>query len=64
MEVFDYLNLAALIDHKILCVHGGLSPDISTIDQMRVIDRVQEVMFGFLVYSFEGLFWVRLTCLW
>ena len=28
-----------LIDESVLCVHGGLSPDIRTIDQMRLIDR-------------------------
>ena len=42
-EVFDYLNVAAVIDDKILCVHGGLSPDIVTVDQMRLIDRNQEI---------------------
>lgn len=42
-EVFDYLSLAAVIDGKVFCVHGGLSPSISTMDQIRVIDRKQEV---------------------
>ena len=27
-EVMDYLNLCAVIDGKVFCVHGGLSPDI------------------------------------
>ena len=31
-EVFDYLPLGATIDGQIFCVHGGLSPDIKTID--------------------------------
>jgi len=42
-EVFDYLALAALIDNKIFCVHGGLSPSVGSIDEIRNIDRKQEV---------------------
>lgn len=42
-EIFDYLALAAIIDNKIFCVHGGLSPTISTLDEIRMIDRKQEV---------------------
>jgi len=41
--IFDYLALAAIIDNKIFCVHGGLSPSISTLDEIRSIDRKQEV---------------------
>lgn len=42
-QVFDYLNLAAIIDGRVLCVHGGLSPDVRTLDQVRIIARAQEV---------------------
>ncbi|KAK7439396.1 sporulation-induced protein, variant 2 [Stygiomarasmius scandens] len=42
-SVFDFLNLAAIIDGEVLCVHGGLSPDIRTLDQIRVLSRAQEI---------------------
>eukprot|EP01083_Nonionella_stella_P089532 249815_1 len=42
-EIFDYLSLSAIIDNRIFCVHGGLSPSIQTLDQIRVLDRKQEV---------------------
>ncbi|CAD7700314.1 unnamed protein product [Ostreobium quekettii] len=42
-DIFDYLSLAAVIDNKVFCVHGGLSPAINTLDQIRTIDRKQEV---------------------
>jgi serine/threonine-protein phosphatase 6 catalytic subunit len=42
-DVFDYMNLAAIIDGRIFCVHGGLSPDLATIDEMRMVQRVQEI---------------------
>eukprot|EP01120_Amphizonella_sp_Union-15-10_P014079 TRINITY_DN66_c0_g1_i4.p1 TRINITY_DN66_c0_g1~~TRINITY_DN66_c0_g1_i4.p1 ORF type:complete len:311 (-),score=48.65 TRINITY_DN66_c0_g1_i4:112-1044(-) len=41
--VFDLLTIAALIDGRILCVHGGLSPDVRTLDQIRTIPRNQEI---------------------
>ena len=42
-EIFDYLPISAIIDEKIFCIHGGLSPTIDTIDEIRNIDRKQEV---------------------
>ncbi|KAK1268208.1 Serine/threonine-protein phosphatase PP-X isozyme 2 [Acorus gramineus] len=42
-EIFDYLSLSALIENQIFSVHGGLSPAIQMLDQLRVIDRKKEV---------------------
>ena len=41
-EVFDFMSIAAIIEGKIFCIHGGLSPYISTIDQIRLLDRKME----------------------
>ncbi|KAL4461075.1 hypothetical protein ABPG74_016547 [Tetrahymena malaccensis] len=53
-EVFDYLPLGAIVDGSVFCVHGGLSPDIKTVDQIRVIHRKQEIP---LEGPFTDLLW-------
>lgn len=37
--------MQALIDGKVLCVHGGLSPDLRTLDQARPISLPHMRMF-------------------
>ena len=42
-DLFDFLPLTTLVEGRIFCLHGGLSPEVSTLDGARLIDRFQEV---------------------
>jgi len=42
-DVFNCLPACALIDEKIICMHGGLSPEISDMEQIRRVTRPTDV---------------------
>lgn len=42
-ECFNCLPIAALVDEKIFCMHGGLSPDLISFDNIRAIARPTDI---------------------
>ncbi|KWU42693.1 Metallo-dependent phosphatase, partial [Rhodotorula sp. JG-1b] len=43
VDVFNCLPIAAVVASKIFCVHGGLSPSLSSMDDIRKISRPTDV---------------------
>jgi len=42
-DLFDTMPLAAIVESKMFCPHGGLSPSLDTVDQIQEMDRFVEV---------------------
>ena len=42
-DLFDYLPVTAVVENEVFCLHGGLSPHLESLDQVKKLDRVQEV---------------------
>ncbi|EAL50717.1 serine/threonine protein phosphatase PP1, putative [Entamoeba histolytica HM-1:IMSS-B] len=40
---FNYLPIACLVDHSMLCLHAGISPDLKNIGQLKKIHRPIEI---------------------
>ncbi|KAJ6237246.1 serine/threonine-protein phosphatase 6 catalytic subunit [Anaeramoeba flamelloides] len=53
-DIFDHLPISAIVNGKYFCVHGGISPSVETIFQLKQIDRFKEVSnFG----AYSDLIW-------
>merc|ERR1711879_527093 len=48
-DVFNCMSVCALIDEKIMCMHGGISPELHHLDDIRRITRPLDVPDGGLV---------------
>jgi serine/threonine-protein phosphatase PP1 catalytic subunit len=53
--MFNYLPIAAIVDERVLCMHGGLSPELNNIASINNLRRPAEVpdygMFCDLLWS-------------
>ena len=43
MDVFNCLPFAAVVDERIFCIHGGLSPELKDLNQIQQIPRPTDV---------------------
>jgi diadenosine tetraphosphatase ApaH/serine/threonine PP2A family protein phosphatase len=54
LNIFCQLPLAAILQHNIFCVHGGICPEIQIIDQIK---NIKKPVFDFKDKLIEGLVW-------
>ncbi|KAK6090011.1 hypothetical protein P3W45_001057 [Vairimorpha bombi] len=53
-EIFVYFNVGCIIDGRVLCLHGGISPKAISMDQLKRINRCQQIN---VKDEFEDIVW-------
>ena len=42
MDSFDLIPLSCIVNEKFLAVHGGISPELKTLEDLKRLDRFKE----------------------
>lgn len=59
-QLFNYLPLAALIEKKIICMHGGIGRSINSVEQIEKLERPITMDVGSIILM--DLLWYSLFC--
>jgi serine/threonine-protein phosphatase 2B catalytic subunit len=43
LQMFDTMPLVAIVNKEYLCMHGGVSPNMKTLEEINKVNRFQEV---------------------
>ncbi len=57
-DCFNCLPIAAIIDEKIFTMHGGLSPDLQSMEQIRRVMRPTDVPDTGASPTFSRVLWI------